>query len=206
MMTYQQFKDYLARFVWRDGDTAFEADLDNLIAMGEARLNRDLRLRIMETTTTVSATERLVDLPDDYLELRRVSGPRGALHFVTPQEAASEATGAAFPQLVGTYTIEGRKLALHGPQSVTEPIGLVLVYYARVPDFKTDDTSWLADLYLDLYTYAVLRHTASYLRDDERVALWQNEYATTLESVMQDELKARYAGSPLTVRLPGAVA
>jgi len=205
-VTYAEFKEYIARFVWRDGDTPFEAELDNLIKMGEARLNRDLRIQRMSRTQTATIQSESVALPPDYQEARTVtSSTRPApLQYITPHEL--ERLRAAKPnRFLGVYTIAGGFMRFAGA-SEAEGREVVLTYYAKIPDFKNLDESWLADEYLDLYTYAVLRHTASYLRDDDRVALWQNEYAETLMSVMDDEVKRRFAGSPLTVRLPGNVA
>lgn len=202
-MNYAAFKDYLARFVWRDGDAPFEAELDNLIQMGEARLNRDLRIQRMVEHADLAAVDGSAPLPSGYREIITVytAGRPSPLAFVSAYEM--ERLRATDPRaLLGRYTISGNALRVAGPVSDTIKIS----YYAEVPDFQTEDASWLADEYLDLYTYAVLRHTASYLRDDDRVALWQNEYAETLASVMDDETKRRYAGSPLTMPLPGIVA
>ena len=205
-VTYAEFKDYIARFVWRDGDTPFEAELDNLIKMGEARLNRDLRIQRMTKVYVEPLSADEIVLPADYQELRTVtSSVRPApLQYVALQEL--ERLRAAKPnRFLGAYSISGNTIVFAGADAA-DGREIRITYYAKVPDFKTDDASWLADEYLDLYTYAVLRHTASYLRDDDRVALWQNEYAETLMSVMDDETKRRFAGSPLTVRLPGNVA
>jgi len=205
-MTYDEFKDYIARFVWRDGDTPFEAELDNLIKMGESRLNRDLRIQRMSRTQVATIKADSITLPDDYQEARSVTSPSrpAPLQYVSLNEM--DRLRIAKPsRFLGVYTIAGNQMRFAGADE-SEGREVRLTYYAKVPDFKNLGESWLADDYLDLYTYAVLRHTASYLRDDDRVALWQNEYAETLMSVMDDEIKRRYAGSPLTVRLPGIVA
>lgn len=206
MMTYQQFKDYLARFVWRDGDTAFESDLDLLIRMGDARLNRDLRIQRMSRTQFAVIPGDTIPVPDDYLEMRVVTTDSrpSPLIYVSPHEMEKiRITNPA--QFRGVYTIAGDRIRFAGA-TAEEAREVTLTYYAKIPDFAAQDTSWLADEYLDLYTYAVLRHTASYLRDDERVALWQNEYTTTLASVMEAEIRERYAGGPLVPSLPGVVA
>lgn len=205
-MNYAQFKQYLARFVWRDGDTAFESDLDLLIQMGEARLNRDLRIQRMIETVSIPVAALNVNLPADYAEARTValSAPTTPLTLVSVSDLQNRRAAApARPQSI--YAIIGRQIGLAGVATDSSR-SLVLSYYARIPDFQTADTSWLIDEYLDLYTYAILRHTASYLRDDERVALWQNEYAETLQSVMAEDVNRRFAGSPMVPRLPGIVA
>jgi hypothetical protein len=205
-MNFQDFKDYLARFVWRDGDTAFESDLDLLIKMGETRLNRDLRIQRQIEAATIPVAAINVPLPNDYAEARTValSGPETPLTLISPREL-QDRRAVAPARFQPVYAIIGRQIGLVGvPTDSTR--NLLLSYYARVPDFQDTDASWLADEYLDLYTYAVLRHTASYLRDDERVALWQNEYTETLQSVLAEEQNRRFAGSPMVPRLPGIVA
>ena len=206
-MLYQDFKDYLARFVWRDGDTVFESELDNLILLGESRLNRDLRIQRMSNTAYLSVLGQSVSLPSDYLEMRVVTTDMlpSPLTYVAPHEL--ERVRSRDPKrFQPIFTVAGNQIRLAGADS-TENRELVLTYYAKLPHFKDlGGSSWLADEYLDLYTYAVLRHTASYLKDDERVILWQNEYAEALTAVMEAEVRSRYAGSPLSVRLPGAVA
>ena len=208
-MNYAAFKAYLARFVWRNGDTVFEADLDNMVDMAHARLNRDLRIQRMVVVASTSLTSDMVALPTDYLEMRTItSDSRPApMQYVSPfeRERIKLINASTFQPI---YTITGDYLFLVGPMSPTDSPArsAILTYYSKIPDFATTDTSWLADDYLDLYTYAVLRHTPAYLKDDERVTLWKNEYDETLASVISAEAGRRYAGSPLRAPMPGVVA
>ena len=208
-MNYSQFKAYVARFVWRNGDTVFEADLDNMIEMAHARLNRDLRIQRMVSTATLSLTADSLALPADYLELRTITSDSqpAPLQFVSPyeRERIKLANSSAFQPI---YTVAGSNLLFVGPMSPSDSPArtVTLTYYAKLPNFAVADASWLADEYLDLYTYAVLRHTPAYLKDDERVVLWKNEYEETLASVVAAEAGRRYAGSPLRPIMPGVVA
>lgn len=208
-MNYADFKAYLARFVWRNGDTVFEADLDNMINMAHARLNRDLRIQRMVVTNSYGLTSDTLTLPVAYMELRTITSDSqpAPLQYVSPyeRERIKLANASVFQPV---YTISGRTMAFVGPMSATDnPARVVtLTYYAKIPDFAEADTSWLADDYLDLYTYAVLRHTPTYLKEDERVVLWKNEYDETLASVINAEAGRRYAGSPLRAPMPGVVA
>ena len=208
-MNYADFKSYLARFLWREGDTAFESDLPNLITMGEARLSRDLRIQPMAVTKTAELAADSLVLPSDYLEMRTItSGTTPApMQYVSPYERERIKLSSS-TSFQGIYTIAGNAILFVGPMSPTDttPRTVTMTYYAKIPDFAATNTSWLADNYLDLYTYAVLRHTSSYLRDDERVALWKNEYDETLQSVIDSESRKRYAGSPLRAPMPGVVA
>ena len=208
-MNYAAFKSYVARFVWRDGDAVFEADLDNMINMAHARLNRDLRIQRMSVTASADLVADTLSLPFDYLEMRTITSnsPPAPMQYVSPyeRERIKLANATTFQPI---YTIAGEAIFFVGPMSATDnPARTVtMTYYAKIPDFASTDSSWLADDYLDLYTYAVLRHTPAYLKDDERVVLWKNEYEETLASVVNAEVNRRYAGSPLRPMMPGVVA
>lgn len=208
-MNYSQFKAYIARFVWRNGDTVFEADLDNMIGMAHARLNRDLRIQKMVVTAQAPLTADTLVLPSDYNEMRTITSDSqpAPMQYVSPyeRERIKLLNASTFQPI---YTIAGNAIYFVGPMSATDdpPRLITMTYYAKVPDFAADDTSWMADEYLDLYTYAVLRHTPAYLKDDERVVLWKNEYDETLASVKDAEAGRRYAGSPLRPMMPGVVA
>lgn len=208
-MNYATFKAYLARFVWRNGDTVFEGDLDNMIDMAHARLNRDLRIQRMIVVASADLTADVISLPTDYLEMRTITSdsPPAPMQYVTPyeRERIKLANASSFQPI---YTITGQYISFVGPMSAADnpPRSVILTYYSKIPDFAATNTSWLADDYLDLYTYAVLRHTPAYLKEDERIALWKNEYDETLASVINSEIGRKYAGSPLRAPMPGVVA
>lgn len=208
-MNYAAFKAYIARFVWRNGDTVFEADLDNMINMAHARLNRDLRMQRMVVVASTDLTADRIALPSDYLEMRTITSdsPPAPMQYVSPyeRERIKLANASTFQPI---YTIMGESIGFVGPMSPSDnpPRSVILTYYSKIPDFAATDTSWLAGDYLDLYTYAVLRHTPAYLKEDERIALWKNEYDETLGSVMNAEAGRKYAGSPLRAPMPGVVA
>ena len=73
LTTYSTLKAEIASYLNRDDLTTH---LDTFIDLAESRLNRDLRLREMETVdtsiTTVSGTQAY-DLPTGYLEMRYAS-------------------------------------------------------------------------------------------------------------------------------------
>lgn len=207
-MNYTQFKAYLLRFLWREGDTVLDADLDNIILMGHSRLNSDLRVEEMSLTQSATLQAESIPVPSGYLETRSLYTPNRQatpLEYVSPHELFMQRVKTNSQRFLPIYSHTGGTLEFCGPMSVENPETLTMTYYREVPDFATDDTSWLESKYLDLYTYACLMHTATYLRDDERLAVWQALYATTLESVLNSAVRRKYAGSPLKPSLPGIV-
>jgi hypothetical protein len=79
---------------------------------------------------------------------------------------------------------------------------LVVHYMATVPNFQSDNTSWIADEQLDLLTYSVLWHTAPFLREDERVQVWQGYYKDALDAANDSSAFEQSRGVYGAMRLP----
>ena len=89
-------------------------------------------------------------------------------------------------------------LYLVGPFSASNPGDFELQYRTSVPDFQTDDASWLEADYLDLYVYTVFKHCAIFLREDERIQQYAVLMTDALESALdEDKRKVQFGGSPL---------
>lgn len=88
-----------------------------------------------------------------------------------------------------------------GSETQLSEITVVCDYRTTVPRFKDADSSWLADEYLDLYTYSVLRQTAPFLREDERLQVWQAMHDEALASALDvsafEQSKGTFASKPL---------
>lgn len=86
-------------------------------------------------------------------------------------------------------------------QATLGTMQVLLDYERKIPDFKTTDTSWLADDYLDLYTYGTLIHSAGFIREDERLPNWGQLFEKAIETATEDsEFNKRrgvYASKPL---------
>ena len=206
-MTYANFRDYLLRFLWRENDAVLSSDLTHLIKMAEARLNRDMRVELREQTATTPATDESVALPPDYHSMRVVElGTHGPLGFLTPFNLRDLRTKNGSTSVTPNYSVEAGSIKLIGPMSAADPQTVTMLYYRDIPDFEALDASWLTDSFLDLYTYAVLRHTGTYLQNDARVAVWKNEYDETLASVNDDAIRRRLTDGPLEMPIAGVVA
>lgn len=206
-MTYANFRDYILRFLWRENDTVLSSDLTHIIKMAEARLNRDMRVELREQEATTPATDESVALPTDYHSMRVVElGDVGPLGYLTPYNLRDLRTKQGSLTALPNYSIEAGSIQLVGPMSVADPLTVTMLYYKDIPDFEAANASWLTDEFLDLYTYAVLRHTGTYLQNDARVALWKNEYDETLASVNDDAIRRRFTSGPLEMPIAGVVA
>lgn len=208
-MTYAEFKAFVSVFLWREGDAVLLAALDALIRMGEAGLQRELKVQDGQATAllTFVDSQMPVALPLDYRSPDRLLGPGGDYEYRTPGqfwELTASGGGTGLPAEEGTFTIIGRDLYISGFPSVQAPAEVRLIYYRTVPSYQVTDASWIADLHLDLFTYATLQHAGRFVRDDDRVPGWQEGYNTALASAIgEDTINRTARGAPLRMRFGG---
>jgi hypothetical protein len=76
-----------------------------------------------------------------------------------------------------------------------------ITYYAKITALAADgDTNWLLAAAPDMYLYAALMHSAPYLRDDPRIAVWAGLYSQAAGELAQQSEQARFGG-PLRMRV-----
>jgi hypothetical protein len=197
--SYAALQSAIARWLHRD-DLSLVAP--ELIALAEARLNRDLRMRQQLTTTTLSAAAGVstVDLPADWLEFRRLRlvSPDRPLHYVTPDDwmtrRPADQTGCP-----AEFTIEGDALTL-GPLP-DAAYTIEASYYARIPALSDDaPMNWLLRDHPSLYLFGALVEAEMYVFDDARSARWEARYAVDLARAMSANSNALRGGAPLRIR------
>lgn len=162
-----------------------------------ADINQELRLRVMETQTTLveSAT---VTLPIDFLEvvaLYRDTDPRYTLQPTTPQNLHKSFKPSGIPAF---YSVEDGQLRLSPAPNGSE--NLILRYYAKLTDLSADaDENEVLTRYPSVYVYGVLTHHALLTRDSEKAALWAIAYERAKKQARTDDKKYRYGGDTVTV-------
>lgn len=204
-LTYQEFKNHLLNYLWRISDAELVANLDNLIQMGNDELRRELTTIEREEITTLVVDAETMALPSTYHDLRSVAALTENLPeftYKTPSQIQALRANTQSRAWVAVYSLSNGNLLLVGPASPTDTLDLSLVYNVGIPDFRTTDASWIADEYLDLYTYACLKHTALFLREDVRLPNWVGMYDTALASVIEDYEFNRKRGISASKPLP----
>lgn len=211
-MNYAAFKAYLATFLWKDNDTVLVNNLDNLILMAHHELNRKLDIQRREISTTIAPESEDYALPTDFQQvisltnLQPTRQRRGGTFALTNKSEIADLRARTDSQYIEPYyyvqkAASTKTLYLVGPFSAENPGSFDLTYRSAVPDYATEDASWLADDYLDLYTYTVLSHCAPFLREDERIPVWKGEKQDALLSTLdEDKRQVRYGGSPLRMK------
>lgn len=190
-MNYLQFKTYLANFLWRPNDANLIANLDTLVLMATSELRRRLLVKDRELVATISATANPFPAPSGFthmIELRYNGIPLKRVESYQATDFTFDYYAGTTSPTVGDYYYVGNQLIyFQGQASVEVPVSFSMRYRSGLPALSGDiDTSWLIDDYIDLYIYAVLKHTAPYLREDERVALWTSLYENALQSANEE--------------------
>lgn len=199
LANYSDLRNAVAGWLHRD-DLA--ASIPDFIALAEARLNRELRVRQQLTSATLAtvAATQAVALPTDWRHFHRV-------RLVAPDRPLTMLPGADFAALYRlsdtgaprNYTIEGASLLL-GP--VPDAVyNIEAVYYAAIPALSdAEPTNWLLTDWPSLYLYAALAEAAPFSGADARRAMWESMYAADLAAATAADRRARASGSTLRIR------
>lgn len=208
MTTYTEFKDYIMTHLWKVGDSVVVANLDLIVKTAETELNRVFKVEDRVAVTTIEAEAIAWPLPDDFRTLRSLTSVLyGEMKYNIPSDFANKtAAGSLDPR---DFTVVNKTLRLVGEMSADDPLELECWYYRNIPYYgELDDSeeNWLAEEYFDVLLYCVLKHTAPFLREDERLQTWGALYSDALQSALDENEDRKFAGSPLKIKFPQGVA
>lgn len=132
----------------------------------ENRINRNLRLRQMETAFSGTIASNAIALPTGWLQFKRLWADGYEDSILQPQtleEVLRETQGV--PTL---YAVDGTNVRFNGTGDITG------VYYKAIPSLYADEYNWLSVLAYDAYLFGVLAEVYTYQKDD---AAMQSAYA-----------------------------
>lgn len=198
--TYTGLKATIADYMHRDDLTAQIVDF---IALAEARIARELRLRSQVTTATLAtvANTQAVALPTGWLECENVGISGSApvnLVYANIEYLDSKYPDNYFTGKPAIYSIEGSNLLL-GP-TPDAVYSISLLYYKRYDALTVTPTNFLLTNHPSIYLFAALAEGCVYTQDDERVTLWEAKYKKELEDVQTKDEQGQFSGSALRVR------
>ena len=196
--TYAELKTAVANFIDR---TDLTSRIPEFIAMSEAAIGRDVRIRQMEKRATTNISTEYVDMPTDFIMARNIqlnTSSQERLKYLTPEQMdmyrSSQTTGK--PR---NYTIIGTEFQFKPvPDGAYE---VEIAYLARFAALSGDnDTNWLLTNQPGIYLYGALVQASPYLKDDERTKLWASLYNAEVESINKQDNEARYSGATLRMQ------
>ena len=201
---YSELQTAVANWLDRD-DLA--ARIPEFIVLCEARFNRSLRIRAMETldisVDTVSGTST-VALPTGYVQMRDISlitSPITQLQYLTP-EIMNRLNAGSLTGKPETYTIIANNI-LFGPTPDSAYDISMLYYKTFDPLTALAPTNWVITNAPDVYLYGALLEAEPFLMNDQRVQLWATALTQSITTLQEQDNKDRHSGSALRVMNTG---
>jgi len=197
--TYAELQTAVAN--WLDRDDLTDR-IPEFIALAEARMNRVLRIRLMEGKYTASTVggQRNYALPAGYLQMRNLqinTTPIRPCQYVTP-EIYDRLYGSTLTGTPEIYTIVVDEIQL-GPI----PAGvqtIEMVFYKRITSLSvTNTTEAMLTANPDIYLYGALLEAEPFIMNDERVPLWSQGFQQAVTDLQDQDAKDRHSGSALRV-------
>ena len=188
-MNYADLKAGIASYLHR-------SDLTNLIptfiGLAEASIFRELHIKELQVSTTVTTTDGYAPLPADFGSVSRLvltkDGRTYTLDYSTVQDEPTTVSG--YPNY---YALENNKLHIFGTGTGDT---FTLFYIPKIdPLSDTVTTNWLLDNAYDLYLYAGALEGAKHIRDDAEISKLSAVISPLLDSVKR---YAERRGQPAT--------
>jgi len=203
--TFTTLKSAIADFLNRDDLTSA---IENFIALSEAQINRDIRHWKMETRASgqQSASDEYSQIPANWMETIRFHiTDNGTSPLELISRAAMADKRASNNDAIGTPThythADGQFQFYPTPSS---EINTELLYYAKTTALSSSNAdNWLLLEAPDVYLYGALLHSAPYLGEDERIAVWGQMYSASVMRLNEESENARFSGSGLKLKIRG---
>jgi len=206
LTNYTGLKASIADFLNRDDLTSVIPDF---VALAEAQINRDVRHWRMEARSSgqQDPTDEYMQIPADWVETIRLhltGNGTSVVNLVSRDAMADKRAGAE--NASGTprmYTHANGQFQLFPTPDATT--NFELLYYQKIPSLITNTNNWLLLEAPDVYLYGALLHSAPYLAEDARLAVWAQLYSAAIQRLNQTSEDAMFSGSGLTLKVRGLV-
>lgn len=202
---YTNLKTTIADFLNRDDLTSV---IPTFIQLGEAQMNRDIRHWEMEARSSgqQSQGDQYMQLPADWLETIRLhltSQGTDAVELASMASIADKRAQvddqAGRPRFYAH--VRGEFELFPTPDEDTD---FELLYYQKIPALSDSNTSnWLLEYAPDIYLYGSLAHSAPYLQEDARIAVWAQMYAAAVSQLNSQSERVKNSGSGIRLNIRG---
>ena len=175
--------------------------LGDFISLAETRINRDLRIRPMETSATLAtiAGTPTIALPTRYVQMRLLTletNPARVLTYLTPEDLRRRYRSSASGKPV-VFTLEGDVIRFAPTPDGIYAIGCL--HYAAFAPLSLG-ANWLIQNAPDVYLYASLCEAMPFVGNDRRLAVWQALYTQAVERLTTADQRDRHSGAVLAVQ------
>jgi len=202
--TFAQLKTAAANWLDRSDLTA---RIPEFITLAEARFNRILRIRDMETVSTAistSAGTREYSLPTGFVQMKEFhlsTDPLTPLAYITPEMMTRiwAGSGQGKPEV---FTIIADNVRLGpNPDAVYTTSMLYYKTFTALSDSAT--TNDMLTNNPDVYLYGTLLEAEPFIMNDARVQLWAVAFKQAIDDIQNQDNKDRHPGSQLRVMNTG---
>lgn len=172
---------------------------DDVYTLAQAELYSRLRLREMESTSSLTVNAEEENLPADFLEARHLyvdRTPRLVIEIVDEFAKDADFQSSGVP---ATATILGTKVRFNPVPDGSYTV--LLRYIAKPATFSADsDTNTILTNYPSLFLYASLKHFSAWAMRPEDGAVYDAMLESELGRVQAQDKRSRYGGGPLRSR------
>jgi hypothetical protein len=198
--TYAELQTSVADFLDRQDLTAI---IPTFIRLAEARIDRDLRHWRQERRDMILLDAQYAALPETFLQPIRLqikTGPTGEVAPIsTAQMLQLRGDRADLAGPPTNYAITAGQIELLPTPDDTYEASIV--YYGRIPALSVSNTTnWLLTEAPDTYLYGSLVHAAPYLKDDQRITIWESLFKLSLDTLNSSSEDAKYGGTGLRMK------
>ena len=204
LSTFTELKEAVADWLDRSDLTA---RIPDFIALAEARINRELRIRPMEVRSTMYTTvdQQYFNLPGGYIQMRNIqlnTNPTTPLEYITP-EMLDRLYGSSTTGKPRAYTLIGDEIQLAPiPDSAYQ---LEMAFYEKFTPLGDGSagpvtSNWLTANAPDVLLYGALMEAEPFIKNDERIPVWLNGYSNAINKLQQQDQRDRHSGSAMRVR------
>ena len=194
--TYSELSSAVDKYLVYDD---VSADFDTLLGLAESVLNREVRIREMQSTQAYAAqSTQTLTLPTDFSEaivFYQEGDDGGALEYVPPKmfwNSRDARTGTGQPAL---YTVRDATLTLApAPDGARD---YRLDYYAKVEGLSvSNSTNAILTNAPDVYLWQVLYQAALLMDDEPSQAKYERNYMNAKASLLAADNRARHRPGP----------
>ena len=202
LATYSDLKTSIANWLNRSDLTTEIAN--DFIVLTEADFNSKLRIRKMNTSTSITIDSETESMPTDFLQVRDFfiteGGTKYALKYITPAQM-DQIRGSSTTGMPSAYTILGDNFRFAPKPS--SAYTATLNYFAKFSALSDTNTSnYILASHPAIYLYGSLYHAANFLGgiDPQRLQQWQGMYTTAMERLERNDREDQYGNAPLQQR------
>lgn len=194
-MNYTTLQAEIASYLHR-GDLT--AKIPTFIGLAEAFLFRELNVKELQTTATLTTTGEYASLPADFGSLVKIEGTdAGTTYTLDYQSKPQTLPGEVTP---GKFAFENGQIRVFGAGTGTT---LTLYYVPKIEALSVSNTTnWVLDNAQDLYLFACCLEGAKFIRAGDLVQSLSAMVGEKLEAVKRYiERKEQPANSSLQIKV-----